>query len=217
MLKEVNCSGCQEAAPDKPSPWRVSTQIIDLFFCVVKIFMFQRTEKLASMPKYEQIPQKSNTHKTEVLHGRTTPSGGALVLNPAQCGLLAQSAWWDNPRLDKMLDYHSVFQEDYTFARSFFQSPVKALWIVPVRFLDQAIQCQSLKKCGWDNFQQELMRGPSACISFSIAFLYMQTHTVQGWTLPSHYVSFLENSEDKINTEHHSQNRVRLGRYLPHK
>lgn len=85
--------------------------------------MFQRTEKLASMPKYEQIPQKSNTHKTEVLYGRTTPSGGALVLNPAQCGLLAQSAWWDNPRLDKMLDYHSVFQEGYTFARSFFSKP----------------------------------------------------------------------------------------------
>lgn len=75
------------------------------------------------MPKYEQIPQKLNTHKTEVQHGRTTPSGGALVLSPAQHGLVAQSAWWDNPRLDKMLDYYSVFQEGYTLARSFFSKP----------------------------------------------------------------------------------------------
>lgn len=164
------------------------------------------------MPKYEQILQKLNTHKTEVLYGRTTPSGGALVLSPAQRGLLAQSVCWDNAHIDKMLDYYAVFQEGYTLARSLFQGSVKSLWIVPMRLLDQVIRCQSLKKRGWDNFQQELMRGPTARISFSMAFLYMQTHTVQGWTLPSHYASFLENSEDKINIKHHSQSWVRLCR-----
>lgn len=69
----------------------------------------------AATPKYEQITQKLNTHKAEVLYGRITPSGGALASGPAQQGSLAQGAQWDNPPLDTMLGYYPASPRLHTY------------------------------------------------------------------------------------------------------